>query len=60
MIYITSIAGRIGTFWRINASTARTEMLNATYNGSRHFVWREGVSGWGEPFGKQFLWRIIK
>jgi len=52
--------GRIGPFWWINGSMAKTELHNATYSGSAHHVWREGVSGWGSPFGKQFLWRLIK
>jgi len=60
MIYMNSDSGRIGAFWWINASTAKTELHNATYNGSRHFVWREGLSGWGSPINKKFYWRVIK
>lgn len=60
IIDISSDYGRIGSFWWLNGCMSRIEMHNATYNGSVHNVWREGVSGWGSPFGKQFLWRLIK
>ena len=58
MIHITSESGRIGLFWWVNADTRKTELLNATYNGSQHFVWRQGASGFGAP--DSFLWRFIK
>jgi hypothetical protein len=60
LIEIGPNGGRIGPFWWLNANTARIEMRNATYNGSLHYVWREGVSGWGPPGGKRILWRLIK
>ena len=58
MIYINSESGRIGSFWWVNADTRRLELISATYNGSHHFVWRQGASGFGIP--DRFLWRIIK
>jgi hypothetical protein len=60
IIDFNSDGGRIGPFWWLNASTAKTEMHNATYSGSLHYVWREGVSGWGSCIGKRFFWRTIK
>lgn len=58
MININDLGGNIGSFWWVNADTRKLELLNATYNGSRHFVWRQGASGFGNP--GSFLWRIIK
>ena len=55
--YINSEAGRIGSFWWVNADTRKSEMISATYNSSRHFVWRQGTSGFGTP--GSFLWKII-
>ena len=60
IIDFNSDGGRIGPFWWLNASTAKTEMHNATYSGSLHYVWREVVSGWGYCIGKPFFWRTIK
>ena len=56
--YINSVSGRIGSFWWVNADTRKSEMISATYNGSRHFVWRQGASGFGFP--GSFVWKIIK
>ena len=38
IIDFDSNSGRIGPFWWLNASTAKTELHNATYNGSLHYV----------------------
>lgn len=55
-----SDGGRIGPFWWLNGCMSAIEIHGATYNGSRHLCWREGVSGWGSPVGKKYYWRIIK
>ena len=59
MIYIDSMQGRIGPFWWMNAVTSKMELRNATYNGSLHYVWRPGFSGWGDPTGTSFYWKPI-
>jgi hypothetical protein len=58
IFYINSLAGRIGPFWWVNADCASFNLLNATYMGSIHRVWREGTSGWGYRPGR-FIWRTI-
>jgi hypothetical protein len=64
MIVISSDFGRIGPFWWINGRTCAFMLLNATYNGSEHLVWREGCSGWFFPRACElkwsFKWRIIR
>ena len=60
LFHIGSDGGHIGPFWWFNANTGKTIVQNATYNGSLHNCWRQGVCGWGSPTGKRFLWRIIK
>jgi hypothetical protein len=58
MIHINSMGGRIGQFWWVNAATSSFVLIDATYKGSHHLVWRPGVSGWGVP--STFTWLIIK
>lgn len=61
MIDISSDSGRIGPFWWVNGVHSAIEMQNATYNGSRHRVWRPGICGFDPWFNpKTFQWRIIK
>jgi hypothetical protein len=60
MFSLDSVSGRIGPFWWLNGCMSKTELRNATYMGSVHHVWRQGVCGWGEPAGKKFYWRVIK
>ena len=58
MININCLGGSIGSFWWVNADTRKLELISAIYNGSHHFVWRQGASGFGTP--SRFLWKIIK
>jgi hypothetical protein len=58
MIYINSVGGRIGSFWWVNAETSPIVLIDATYKGSHHLVWRQGASGWGVP--STFKWLSIK
>jgi hypothetical protein len=60
MIILDSDRGRIGPFWWLNGAMDAFEIRDATYNGSVHRVWREGVCGWGSCVGKPFYWWRIK
>ena len=60
MFYVDSQQGRIGSFWWVNGVTSQIELHDALYNGSVHFVWRPGISGWGDPLRKSFQWLIIQ
>jgi hypothetical protein len=58
--HIDSETGRIGPFWWVNAVCSPITMLNATYNGSVHVVWREGFAGWDGIAHGRLLWRIVR